>query len=348
MRALPARPPSRLLAWLLAVGACMLLASCGRGTQSSASAPAAAPLPALDGPLLASVREIYRRGLALGNHPDVFAKVGDSNTASVRFLAGMGCGRARLGAHPDLQATIRFFARRRVPRGYRPLLNKIVDRQLATPCRRPNSFVRVGFAAKPGWRAAHLLTAFPPAAVVSEVGLHLYPGRVNRPGARIVPLEGRPQGVCPPEGQALACELRAIKPALAFIMIGTNDLPRTPPALFVARLRRVVAETVAAGTIPVVSTIPPALRAPLRVSRFNALIARVAHEAGVPLWDLWSSLMAPGVMNNGLTPDGVHLGYYRLDPYDLTAPALRYGANLRNLQALEILDRFRRRILTGR
>ena len=74
----------------------------------------------------------------------------------------------------------------------------------------------------------------------------------------------------------------------------------------------------------------------------------VAHRAHVPLWDLSRALAGPEVINAGLHPDGIHLGYYRLDPDDLTAPALRYGANLRNLQALEILDVLRRRVLTAR
>jgi hypothetical protein len=37
-----------------------------------------------------AVKDIYARGLELGNRPDVFTKIGDSNTTSGDFLQPMG------------------------------------------------------------------------------------------------------------------------------------------------------------------------------------------------------------------------------------------------------------------
>ncbi len=54
-------------------------------------------------------REIYRRGLKMGNHPNVFAVIGDSNSASLLYLEPFDRGDYNLGPYGYLQDTINYF-----------------------------------------------------------------------------------------------------------------------------------------------------------------------------------------------------------------------------------------------
>lgn len=54
-------------------------------------------------------RQIYQAGLAKGNNPRVFAKVGDSITNNQPFMNGFGTQEYDLGAYGYLQASIDFF-----------------------------------------------------------------------------------------------------------------------------------------------------------------------------------------------------------------------------------------------
>lgn len=56
------------------------------------------------------VREIYARGLELGNHPHIFSKVGDCNSADPDFLTLIDTDNYDLGAYSYLQETVDFFA----------------------------------------------------------------------------------------------------------------------------------------------------------------------------------------------------------------------------------------------
>jgi hypothetical protein len=66
---------------------------------------------ALDAATVAHVQEVRRRGVSLGNRPDVFAKIGDSITESRSFLGDFGDGFYMLGRFSGLQPTIDFFGR---------------------------------------------------------------------------------------------------------------------------------------------------------------------------------------------------------------------------------------------
>lgn len=330
---------SRAPAAIALLAAMCCLAGCGAAPRPD---PTAVGLPVLGSPVLRHLLVLHRRGLALGVRDDVFAKIGDSNTANGDFLRALGCEHEHLGRRHDLLGTVRWFSRRVLPAGYLPFL-------FATRLECPdNSFVRIGFGAHPGWGVLQLLRPF----TVVDGFLTFYHGRIligrhPRPGARVIPVETRPAGRCPAMS-ALGCELQVIRPAVALVMIGTNDLRTLPPARFARALRRVVALIEGAGTIPVLSTIPPLLSpgSASLVTGLNTTVTRVAREDRLPLWDLWRALRQPGMINQGLRADGTHLSASPGGAADLRRPALRYGMNLRNLQALEILDLLRRRVLS--
>jgi lysophospholipase L1-like esterase len=144
---------------------------------------------------------------------------------------------------------------------------------------------------------------------------------------------------------ALMCELHTLKPSVAFVMIGTNDLGTMTPTAFASALSRVVAATISVGTIPVLSTIPSRgseLRD--RVAAFNSAIVKLADAQRIPLWDLWRALEQPGVVNEGETRLKVHLSTSPRGAFSFDPDSLRYGMNIRNLQTLEILTAIRSRV----
>ncbi|HEX5593907.1 MAG TPA: SGNH/GDSL hydrolase family protein [Solirubrobacterales bacterium] len=252
------------------------------------------------------LQKVAARGERFGNSPGVFVKIGDSITASPSFLQALACRRPRLGAWSELGGTLEFFGATPVPPGAEEAL-----------CPISNSYSRLGVAAVPGWRA---LDALSPLESPSEC-------------------QGLP---------AVSCELQLLRPSVALIMFGTNDLEEFTAVEFrrdLAGLTRLVSR---AGTIPVVSTIPPRVQRPFsqRVARFNAEIAALAENRALPLWNFWRQLVEPGVPDQGLGEDGVHPS--ALCPpctaIDFRPTGLRYGYALRNLGALRVLDRLRRRV----
>jgi hypothetical protein len=71
-------------------------------------ANAANPVPYISG-ITAHARAIFLAGQALGNRPDAFSLVGDSNTDNPAFLAPFDQGNYDLGPYPDLELTIHYF-----------------------------------------------------------------------------------------------------------------------------------------------------------------------------------------------------------------------------------------------
>ncbi|HEU4463389.1 MAG TPA: SGNH/GDSL hydrolase family protein [Solirubrobacterales bacterium] len=263
-------------------------------------------VPALEPAVVGHLEKVASRGAAYGNRPGVFAKIGDSITASPSFLQGLACRAPRLGSWSELRATLEFFGATPVPRGGEE-----------AQCPVSNSFSRLGIAAVGGWRAADALS----------------------PRESFPECQGLP---------AVSCELQLIRPSVALIMFGTNDLEDFTAVQFRRSLASVVRRVAAAGTIPVISTIPPRAQprfAP-RVARFNAEIAALAENRALPLWNFWRQLTGPGVPSSGLSRDGVHPS--ALCPpctaVDFRPAGLRYGYDRRNLGSLLVLDRLRRRL----
>jgi hypothetical protein len=127
----------------------------------------------------------------------------------------------------------------------------------------------------------------------------------------------------------LACEYRLQKPALAFIMLGTNDVNHK--ATFEANLRKILDQSLERGILPVLVTKADNLEGD---GSLNLTIARLAYEYDLPLWNYWRAVQAlPG---GGLQPDGAHLTYA---PNRFNDPSVLLTAwPLRNLTALQVLE----------
>lgn len=106
-------------------------------TSSPVPTPTLAPNAWMQMPVVptvsAAARAIYKRGLALGNNPRAFSKVGDCETAAGWFLVDFDKSPRfyNLGAYTDLQGVIDYFA---------------------------GSYQRTSLAAKPGFTASSVLT----------------------------------------------------------------------------------------------------------------------------------------------------------------------------------------------
>ena len=263
-------------------------------------------VPVLSPAVTSHLEKVSGRGERLGNRPGVFAKIGDSITASPSFLQALACQPPRLGGWGELRGTLEFFGETAVPQDSEEV-----------PCPVGNSYSRLSIAAVGGWRAVDALA----------------------PRESLPECQGLP---------AVSCELQLLRPSVALIMFGTNDLKDFTAIRFRRDLARVVRLVSSAGVIPVVSTIPPRAGWPFsqRVARFNAEIAALAENRALPLWNFWRQMVEPGVPRRGLSRDGVHPS--ALCPpctaIDFRPAGLRYGYALRNLGALRVLDRLRRQV----
>lgn len=173
-----------------------------------------------------------------------------------------------------------------------------------------NSFANISMAAQVGWSA---LTPTRQGA-----GDEIYCTEVETP---------------------LECEYRLVRPSMALIMLGTNDIPGTPIVSFEIGLRAVIEQSIEMGVIPIVSTLPPMNQPGMnsRVIQFNEVIRELAIEYRIPLWDYWAPMQ--GLPDGGMGDDGVHPSVAPRGHWaDFTETYLQYGMVIRNLTALQALN----------
>jgi len=80
----------------------------------------------------------------------------------------------------------------------------------------------------------------------------------------------------------LACEARLHKPAIAFILLGTNDASH--PEVFEADVRQILDYLIEQGIVPILATKADDFEGDYSI---NATIARLAYEYDLPLWNFW-------------------------------------------------------------
>lgn len=175
-----------------------------------------------------------------------------------------------------------------------------------------NSFERQSVAAVGGWRADQVLL----------------PGYSRSPS-------------CLPDETPLLCEYRIVRPSVALIMLGTNDVLVTNNAKYEATLREIIERTENLGIIPVISTIPSFRGMDTRVIELNSIIVRLAREYDIPLWDYYAATV--DLPNNGLSNDGVHPSFGGSAIF--TEENLQRGMAVRNLTALQALDAIFRQVI---
>jgi GDSL-like Lipase/Acylhydrolase family/FG-GAP-like repeat len=199
--------------------------------------------------------------------------------------------------------------------GYNPITSGLPANLLATweiyrtpiDAQGENSFDRLTSAAYPGWTSADALGHLGEEAAITDAGL-------------------------------------------AFIMIGTNDIGTgVNIASYRQNLEGMVGYLVSQGIVPILSTVPNMLIGDAslhaRLLSFNQVIANVAAENRVPFWNLYDEVVT--LPNDGVGSDEVHLLSSPDGSGSFNSQDLEYGQNVRNLEALEILNWFRNTVMSG-
>ncbi|MGJ3237129.1 MAG: SH3 domain-containing protein [Anaerolineae bacterium] len=154
------------------------------------------------------------------------------------------------------------------------------------------------------------------------------------------------RSVCEVGESPLACEYRLTRPAVALIMLGTNDTGMVPIDEFIQNMRVIADYSIGVGVIPVLHTIPPRASFPGRAEAYNQAIIDVAAQRGLPLIDLYGALVT--LPDSGMNADGVHpssppRGFE--EGADFRGSNLQYGYVMRNLITLQALHVLRTQVL---
>ena len=165
----------------------------------------------------------------------------------------------------------------------------------------PGSFIRNSLAAGVGYKAASILN----------------------------PIMANPNQ-CRSDESPLICEYRINRPSFVLIMFGTNDYANSRAA-FAGYMRTILNYSIQQGVVPILATKADDLEGD---GSINELIAELAHEYNIPLWNFWAAVQS--IPNHGLQADGVHLTYYANHFND--PQAFTYAFPIRNLTALEMLN----------
>ncbi len=279
------------------------------GTQTAAATPPPAE-PTAPAPTATPIK-VYAPVDGNGNYPYISNL---TERARQIFLAGQG-----LGNRPDVFSKVgdsitvspSFFT----PIGFgqynlqdHAYLQPAIDYFSQTVARDANSFANTSLAAKGGWSAWTVINPY------------------------------LSQEHCREWEKPIVCEYRQVKPAVALIMLGTNDVKTTSLAVYERYMRETIQISIDMGVIPVISTIPEFHRSGVegRVAAINNVLAGLSNEYSIPLWNYWAALQ--GLPNDGLSSDGIHPSVFLNHAADFAPEYLQYGYTVRNLTGLQALD----------
>lgn len=223
-----------------------------------------------------NARKILKAGIAAGNDPHAFSKVGDCDTSTSWYLSDYDRDQVYydLGEYEYLQGVIDFFK---------------------------GSFVRLSFAAKPGFSAASALSTF------------------------FMNYE-----YCNYDELPLTCEYRIHNPIAVLISLGTND--GYNPPVFKENLRKIIDITLEQNRLPILMLKADNVE---RDFSINQDIADLAAEYDIPVWNFWASVQ--NLKNHGLQDDGIHLTFY--SNYFSHPKTWETAFAYRNLTTLQVLEK---------
>jgi hypothetical protein len=134
---------------------------------------------------------------------------------------------------------------------------------------------------------------------------------------------------CRPGESPLVCEYRIMRPSLAIISLGTNDIWE-PDGRHEKNMRQIIEYLIHQGVVPILSTKADNVEGD---DSFNRLMVRLAEEYQLPLWDFWQ--VTRSLPKYGLV-DAYHLSW---GPAIFDDPKnMLLGWPWRNLTALQTLD----------
>ena len=134
---------------------------------------------------------------------------------------------------------------------------------------------------------------------------------------------------CHPGESPLVCEYRSMRPSLAIISLGTNDIWQ-PDGRHEKNMRQILDYLIHQGVVPILSTKADNVEGD---DSFNRLMVQLAAEYQLPLWDFWE--VTRSLPEFGLV-DTYHLSW---GPSNFDDPKnMALGWPWRNLTALQALD----------
>jgi hypothetical protein len=128
----------------------------------------------------------------------------------------------------------------------------------------------------------------------------------------------------------LACEFRLYNPS--FAIISMEEAWSGEPEKYGKYMRQVIEYTAEQGILPVIATKADNLEGG---DRINAIIAQLAWEYDIPLWNFWAAVQP--LSGHGLIEDGFHLTHGNNFFFDVSLSG-QTGYTLRNLTALQVID----------
>jgi hypothetical protein len=221
--------------------------------------------------------DIYQKGIAAGNDPKHFSKIGDCQVIRQYFLGYFDNPNYtyHLGdaAYNSLSAVLKNFN---------------------------GSYFRLSMAVHTGFNVASVLSS------------------INNFDSS-----------CKSSQTPLQCEDSQWNPSIAIISMETWTANR-PTTTYERYLRQIVDYELSQNVLPILATKADNLEGD---NSINQMIARVAYEYDLPLWNFWAA--ADPLPSHGLMEDGFHLTN---GDSILYGDGLRIGWNTRNLTALQALN----------
>ena len=253
-----------------------------------------------------TVKEIYARGHTLGNRPQVFTKIGDSDTTQGGFLRPIGMGPypgfyCDLGEYSDLQNTINYYSSVSPLEGFK------------------NPFDADSITAHKGFSTSSLLDymwAESELCVFGELPTECE-YRVVQPASAIIML-----GLMDIQYFTVA----DYKANMAQIIEKSSAMGVIPILTTFVVMRERTTDKLDWGTSIL----------------FNNALLDLADEYHIPLINLWREAQA--LPDSGIGLDETHLAYPVGHFCDFTGPQDEYGGTLRNLLTLQALDILRREV----
>jgi hypothetical protein len=148
--------------------------------------------------------------------------------------------------------------------------------------------------------------------------------------AVLSPLRADPK-LCQNGETPLVCEYRIYHPGYALIALGTDD-SKTSPEIYEQRMRQIVEYTISLGIVPILET-----KADNREGNyaFNKIVARLAYEYDVPLWNFWAAVQS--LPKHGVANDEGHLTWADPNHFEYTY-SMEVAVPVHTLTALQTLE----------
>ncbi|MCX7804087.1 MAG: SGNH/GDSL hydrolase family protein [Planctomycetota bacterium] len=147
--------------------------------------------------------------------------------------------------------------------------------------------------------------------------------------------------------------LKKYKPQVAIIMLGTNDATARRKVEDVAKdMSELIDKLLDAGTIPVLSTLPPHRWRMELVRSYNDAYRKLAAEKKIPMIDLFAEMEArqpgPKVFGTLVASDGVHLTHEKAADEPTEENLSSCGCLLRCWLAVQKLKEVKKNVLDRR